>query len=154
MACVSFMFFSAFGQENDSDRNKEGRRGFRSERMEEFRQRGPQFENGLTEEQNKAIKEIRLKSAKEAKPLKFKLKELKARYQTLINEDSPNLNAINANIDEMSKVKNQLAKIKAKTRVEIFSKLTDEQKLLFSSPKMKKGKKPFAQGRMPTPEVF
>ena len=78
-----------------------------------------------------------MKSLKESKALKFKLKELKARHQTLINEDKPNLKHIDANIDDMTKIKGQLAKIKAKSRVEVLSQLTEEQKLLFSEKKQK-----------------
>lgn len=99
----------------------------------------PRVENGLSEEQKAAIKEIKIQGEKEAKPLKYKLNELKARQQTLINEDKPDMKAINSNIDEMTKIKNQLAKIKAKERVEVLSKLTEEQKLLFSERKRGKG---------------
>jgi Spy/CpxP family protein refolding chaperone len=143
---------SVFAQREDGDRNQPKRPGFSQERME--RRGNRSFENELTADQKKAIKEIRLKAAKESKPLKYKLKELKAHQETLMNEDQPNLNAINANIDEMSKLKNQLAKIKAKTRIEVLSQLTDEQKLLFSEKKPKKMRQHFMRELSPEPPLF
>ncbi|MDD4514847.1 periplasmic heavy metal sensor [Massilibacteroides sp.] len=128
-------------------------RAFNRDQMKDNRPRKEQtgmqdpFQSSLTEKQKEAIKEIRIKSIKETKPLKYKLKELKAHQQTLINEDKPNLNDINSNIDEISKIQNQLAKIKAKSRIEVLSQLTDEQKLLFSEKKHKRGHN-FAPKRM------
>jgi len=91
----------------------------------------PRFEhkNMFTDEQKEAFKTVRINSMKEAKPLQDQLRELKAHQQTLMTEEKPDMNAIYANIDKMSKLENQLAKIRAKTRVEIQSHLTDEQKL-------------------------
>lgn len=121
------------GQMNRSDNRKEIMRKADNATV------GFACDNLLTEEQKAAIKEIKIKSEKESKPLRYKLKELKARQQTLMNEDKPDMKAINSNIDDMTKTKNQLAKIKAKKRVDVLSQLTDEQKLLISE--KKKGKK-------------
>ena len=85
-------------------------------------------ESLLTDEQKEAFKTIRLESMKESRPLEDQLRELRTHQQTLMHADKPDLNAINANIDKISDIENQLAKIKAKARVEMMSKLTDEQK--------------------------
>ena len=154
MALALTVAFSALGQDYNLVRNQAGKKNFQREWMGKPGQCDLQFENGLTKEQREVIQEIRLNAAKEAKPLKFKLKELKARYQTLINEDKADMKAISANIDEISKVKTQLAKIKAKAHVEVLAKLTDEQKLLFSERKNgKMGKRSF-RGRMVNPELL
>ncbi len=86
-------------------------------------------ENLFTDEQKEAFKTIRLESMKESRPLEDQLRELRTHQQTLMHADKPDLNAINANIDKISDIENQLAKIKAKARVEMMSKLTDEQKM-------------------------
>ena len=96
--------------------------------------------NLLTDEQKEIFKEIRLKVLKESKPLQDKLRELKAHHQTLVTADEPNMNEIYASIDKMSEVKSELAKIKAKSRVEMASHLTDEQKILMAQHRgMKEG---------------
>ena len=91
----------------------------------------PRFEhkNMFTDEQKEAFKTVRMNSMKEAKPLQDQLRELKAHQQTLMTAEKPDMTAIYANIDKMSNLENQLAKIRAKTRIEIQSHLTDEQKL-------------------------
>jgi len=86
----------------------------------------------LTEEQRAAVKEINLQSIKETQPLRDKLNELKARQRTLINEANPNMSAIYTNIDEIAKLESQIAKIKVRTKVEMASKLTEEQRLMMS----------------------
>lgn len=46
----------------------------------------------------------------------------------------------------MTKIKAQLEKIKAKSRVEVLAQLTEEQKLLFSEKKHKRGQA-FKEGK-------
>ncbi len=83
----------------------------------------------LTEEQKDSMKKIRLEAAKEVKPLKNQLRELKAHQQTLATADDADLKAIYKNIDKMAEVKTAMAKVMAKQRQEIRSLLTDEQRL-------------------------
>ena len=94
-------------------------------------QRGSRMENFLTEEQKDAFKAIRLKSMKETKPLRDELRELRAHQQTLMTADQPDLNTIYSNIDKMSTLEAQLAKVRAKSRIEMQSYLTDDQKVQF-----------------------
>ena len=68
--------------------------------------------------------------------------ELKAKQHTLSTTDKPDLNAINANIDEISKIQGKMMKIKAADNQKIRGLLSDEQKMQFDSDKMHK------EGRM------
>jgi Spy/CpxP family protein refolding chaperone len=87
----------------------------------------------FTEEQKTKMKEIRMASYKEIKPLKNQLGELKAKQRTLATADKPDINAINANIDEITKVENKIMKIKASGHQQVRVLLTDEQKMWFDS---------------------
>lgn len=103
--------------------------------------KGPehQRDNGLklTEEQKAKMKDIRTASYKEIKQLENQMGELKAKQRTLTMADKPDMNAINANIDEITKVQNKMMKIRAANHQQIRSLLTDEQKMLFDSKKMR-----------------
>lgn len=85
----------------------------------------------FTEEQQEAIKKIRLETEKEVKPLQNKLNEMEAKQHTLTTAEKADLNAIYKNIDEMAKVKTEIAKIHAKSHQDVRSLLTDEQLVKF-----------------------
>lgn len=141
------MTTTAFGQRNLGDRNFQRKDRLNREWTTRADRPANRLDQLLTEEQKTAVKEMRLNCAKETNPLTYKLRELKAKHRTLMNEEKPNQKAINSNIDEMTKLENQIAKIKAKTQVDVLSKLTDEQKLLF--PREGQGKRGgLASGRM------
>ncbi len=55
---------------------------------------GERCNNLFTEEQKVAIKQIRMKSMKEAKPLKGRLRELNAHYQTLVTAEKVDMNPV------------------------------------------------------------
>jgi Spy/CpxP family protein refolding chaperone len=67
------------------------------------------------------------------------MEELRAKEHTLATSEKPDMKAINANIDEMTKVQNQLMKAMASHRQDIRSLLTEEQKIRFDSRPMGKG---------------
>lgn len=92
----------------------------------------------LTEEQKTKMKEIRLGHLKETQPLKNQLGELKARQKTLSTAEKPDMKAIDSNIDDITKVQNQLFKKSAAAHQQIRSLLNDEQKLWFDSRPMHK----------------
>ena len=71
------------------------------------------FEDILSEPLE-TIKKIRLETGKEVKPLQNKLNEMEARQHTLTTADKTDMNAINKNIEEMGKIKIEIAKIQAK----------------------------------------
>jgi Spy/CpxP family protein refolding chaperone len=93
----------------------------------------------LTDEQKAKIKDLHLATYKETKPLRNQLGELKAKQRTLTTADKPDMNAINANIDEITKVANQLMKSRAAFRQKVRALLTDEQKMWFDSHPMHRG---------------
>ncbi len=92
----------------------------------------------LTDEQKAKIKDLHVAQYKETKTLRNQLGELKARQKTLATADNSDLKAINANIDEITKVMNQLMKSKAAFRQQVRALLTDEQKMWFDSHPMGK----------------
>lgn len=103
----------------------------------------------FTEEQKEAIKEIRLETDKEMKPLRNELRELNARQQTLTTEEGANLEAIYENIEKMADVKTEMAKIRAKQHQEVRGLLTEEQLLKFDNRRQmmqKKGHHSFKNG--------
>jgi Spy/CpxP family protein refolding chaperone len=85
----------------------------------------------FTEEQKEAIKEIRLQTAKQLKPLRNELNELNARQKTLTTAADADLDAIYANIEKISGIKTEIAKLSAKQHQKIRSLLTEEQLLKF-----------------------
>ena len=87
----------------------------------------------LTEDQQNQITELRTEHLKEVLPLKNKLAELRAQYRTLITAASPDQKAINRNIDEQSKVRNQLMKAGTDFRLKFRNVLTEDQRLILDS---------------------
>ena len=102
----------------------------------------------LTEEQKTKIKDIHLALSKEVQPLRNQLGELKARQKTLSTLDNPDMKAINANIDEITKVMNQLMKSRAAFRQKVRALLTDEQKVWFDSHPMHKNHRGMREPQM------
>ena len=108
-------------------------------------------QNFFTEEQKETMKKLRLEAAKEMKPLKNELRELHAKQQTLTTADRADLKAINKNIDKMSELKAEMAKIKAKQHQQVRSMLSEEQLIKFDAMKEKRGRnhrQDFSQNRM------
>jgi Spy/CpxP family protein refolding chaperone len=64
---------------------------------------------------------------------------LKARQKTLTTADNTDMKAINANIDEITKIQNQLMKKSVAMKQQFRSLLNDEQKVWYDSRSMKKG---------------
>lgn len=93
--------------------------------------------NFLTEEQKETMKKLRLETEKELKPLKNELREIMAHQKTLTTADNADLKAINKNIDKISGVKAEMAKIKAKQHQAFRSQLSEEQLIMFDNRKGK-----------------
>lgn len=85
MVLIAGMMVSAFAQGKDENRRQIRKRTFDKEWTAKSARPERRFANMLTEQQKVAIKDIRLKSAGDVRPLKYKLEELKARQQTLID---------------------------------------------------------------------
>ncbi|MCK5730606.1 MAG: Spy/CpxP family protein refolding chaperone [Draconibacterium sp.] len=98
------------------------------------------YQKFFTEEQQEAMKTLRLETANNVKPFKNQLRELMAHQQTLTTANNADLKAINKNIDKMSGVKTEIAKIMAAQQQQIRSLLTEEQLLRFDSQKNNRSK--------------
>lgn len=123
---------SAIAQKSEQQRPLRDRGETQFQRNREMNpriQRTPFF----TEEQQEAMKEIRLESASEIKPLRNKLNELEAHQKTLSTADKADMKAINKNIEEIGEIKTEIAKIQAKQKQSIRSLLTKEQLLSFDN---------------------
>lgn len=132
-----FISSSAFAQ------NQERRKGPSNQKemmMKKRQQMKKQFENFFTEEQREKMKELRLASAKEIKPIKNELNELRAKQRTLTTAEKADLNSINKNIDQMSKLQADMKKIMAKQDQEIRAMLNDEQLLKYDAMKERRGR--------------
>lgn len=130
---------TAMAQNPERGRRNQGQREFREHRQ---LQATRHFENFFTEEQQEAVRKIRLETAKEVKPLRNELNELRARQHTLTTAENADLDAINKNIEKMGSVRTEIQKIMAKQHQEIRSLLTEEQLLKFDARKGMAGKRP------------
>lgn len=92
---------------------------------------GGEMDRFFTAEQQEKVKAFRIEAAKNEKPLRNELNELKAHQQTLVTADKADMKAIYANIDKMTEVKADMQKIRAKEHQDIRSILTEEQLLKF-----------------------
>lgn len=134
---------SAWAQQPASQANRPEIREMikkRQMRMEHDRQ------GFLTEEQKASMQKMRLETAGKIRPLKNELRELEARQQTLSTSEKPDLPAIDKNIEKISQVKAEMAKIMARQRIEFRSMLTEEQLL-----KMELRNERIHKGRMGQP---
>jgi Spy/CpxP family protein refolding chaperone len=84
----------------------------------------------LTDQQQDALKSLRLEHYKEIKPLRSKMIELKAKEQALLAEDEVDMKAVNSVIDEQSDLSNQIRKLRVEHQVQVRNILTEEQKMI------------------------
>ncbi|MDM8161122.1 periplasmic heavy metal sensor [Labilibaculum sp. K2S] len=103
-----------------------------------------------SDQQKEQIKKSKIEFAKATKDLKNELNELRARQNTLMSADKPDVKAIYANIDKVSDLKNKLRKEQFAMRVDVKSVLTDEQKaMILDCPMGKQGLRQGRKGNMP-----
>lgn len=107
--------------------------------MKRHKQMKDRYQHFFTEEQQEKMKELRIETAKKVKPLKNELNELQARQQTLTTANKADLNAINDNIDKMSKTRGDIQKAMAKRQQDVRAMLNDEQLIKFDAMKNRKG---------------
>lgn len=137
---VSFFISTALIAQPNKEKKSWSSDAQKKEMMKKRDDRGKsEFQNFFTEEQKEQMKKLRLETVKNVKPLKNELGELMARQQTLSTADKADLKAINKNIDEMSELKADIAKIMAAQHQQIRSLLTEEQLVKFDSMKGKRG---------------
>jgi Spy/CpxP family protein refolding chaperone len=106
-------------------------------------QRGMQGQTGLawmkdlTQEQKDQLKALRLQEMKAMTRYKNQLDEYKAKLKTLTTSDNVNLKDVDKVIDQMGKIKLEMAKNKLSNRMAVRNLLTDDQKVLFDMHAMK-----------------
>ena len=101
----------------------------------------------ITEKQKEQIKEIRTDHMKEVLPLRNQVREKEAHLQTISTGENVNLEKVNKTIEEISALKMNMAKKRAAHRQEIRKVLTEDQRVIFDSFRMKKGKHHGFDGR-------
>lgn len=95
---------------------------------------------GITEKQIEQIKDLKTKHMKEVLPLRNQIGEKKAHLQTISTGDKVDLDKVNKTIEEISSIKLSMAKMRAAHKQQIRQVLTEDQRVVFDSFSMKKGK--------------
>jgi Spy/CpxP family protein refolding chaperone len=124
-------------------RNGEGLQ--RSQMMARQRAQKPETAFKLTDAQKEEFKKGMLALHKQMQPLKNQLGEAAAHQKTLMTAEKTDLAAIDKNLDKIGAIKTEMAKLQAKSRLEMRAQLTDEQKLMFD---MHKGAMKQKTGKM------
>ena len=101
----------------------------------------------LTEEQETKIEKLRTAHMQEMLSQKTQLEEKKAHKKSLMVAKEIDLKAINKTIDEMSAIRVNMQKMKAKHHKAVRSLLTDEQKVFFDNHYLNKRSNNRAYGR-------
>ena len=103
---------------------------------------GMPWMNDLTQEQKDQLKALRLQEMKAMTQYKNQLNEYKAKLKILTTGDNVNLKDVDKVIDQMGKVKLEMAKNKLSHRMNVRALLTDDQKVMFDMHAMNgKGKR-------------
>lgn len=89
----------------------------------------------LTDGQKDQMKEIHLKCMKATQSLKNELMEKRAHLNTLNSTDKADMKAINKQIDEISNLQASIQKVRAASKQEVRSLLTDDQRVMFDARK-------------------
>ena len=104
------------------------------------------FDGGLnlTDAQKEAFKQSRIAMQKQILPIRNELGEAMAHQKTLVTAESPDLAAINSNIEKIGALRVEMAKIQVNHRLDMRAQLTDEQRQKFDlfKEKMKHGSGP------------
>lgn len=101
----------------------------------------------LTEEQQAAIKQIRLDGLQKATSHRNQMDELRARKRNLMTQAQPDMAAVNNIIDEMTTLQNAQMKERAAHRQAIRNQLTDEQRVMFDNRAMRRSGARMNHGR-------
>lgn len=89
----------------------------------------------LTEAQKDQMKAIHIKGMKATQTLKNQLMEKRAHLNTLSSADKADMKAINKQIDEIFIIQASIHKVRAASKQEVRSLLTDDQRVMFDARK-------------------
>ena len=124
-----------------------------------FGQRGRNFERprpeprqecvveNLSPEQEARIQQLRAAQLERSLKHRAQMDELRARKRSLMLEKSPDMNAVNALVDQMTALRGEMMKEAIKHRQEVRSQLTDEQRVQFDARAPRGPRQQHSQGR-------
>lgn len=115
-------------QDRGPQKNKSRQEQLGKEQRRPMQQRIPD----LTEEQDAALKTLKVTHEKESLPLKNQVNELEAQLQTLITQEEINKTEAGRVIERLGDIKVEMMKLKVDHTTEVKSILTDEQKVFFN----------------------
>jgi len=87
----------------------------------------------LTPEQEARIQQLRATQLERSLKHRAQMDELRARKRSLMLEKSPDMNAVNAVVDQMTALRGDMMKEAIKHRQDVRSQLTDEQRVQFDA---------------------
>ena len=94
----------------------------------------------ITEDQKEQIKEIKTNHMKNVLPIRNQIQEKQAKLQTLSTANKVDMVKINKTIEEIGELKVSIAKKRAAHRQGIRNVLSEDQRVIFDSMPMKKGR--------------
>lgn len=109
-----------------------GQRGRNAERPRNEPRQECLVEN-LTPEQEAKIQQLRTAQVEKRLKHRSQMDELRARQRTLMLEKNPDMNAVNAVVDQMTALRGEMMKESIRHRQAIRSLLTDEQRVKFDA---------------------
>jgi Spy/CpxP family protein refolding chaperone len=112
------------------------KRGPLAERGERLLERIPD----LTDGQKEQINDLKTQHMKEVLPLRNLVQEKQAQLKSISTGDKVDMDKVNNTIEEIGKIKIDLAKKRAAHRQEIRNVLTEDQRVIFDSMPMKRGR--------------
>ena len=134
LLALPLMMFAQQGNQGPGQMNRGNRMGPNSQRLTD---RLP----GITDQQRQDIQKIQLATRRDIMPLRNQVFEKSARLRTLNTAEKPDTKAIDATLDEVSALRNQIAKRRMQSHQEIRKLLTDEQRVIFDSQPMGGGQR-------------
>lgn len=87
----------------------------------------------LTDDQEKKLDELRTPHMKTMQDFRADMNIKEAEYEKLMKADKPDMKAINAKIDEISKLHGDMMKERSKHQQDVRALLTDDQKVMFDA---------------------
>jgi len=93
----------------------------------------------ITEKQKEQIKDLKTNHMKEVLPLRNQVREKKAHLQTISTGEKVDMDQVNKTIEEIGELKLVIAKKRASHRQQIRNILTEDQRVIFDSFRMKNG---------------
>ena len=87
----------------------------------------------LSDEQKENIRELRLEFSKNTLDQRNEIRELNAKYKTLISGENQNLGEIDQNIEKRQALKTSLMKEKVRLNMDIRKILSEEQKIILDT---------------------